>query len=559
MQNNNYLKLLLVFLYVCFAAFVYWWIYQKPIIGIDDANIYFVYMRNFAHGYGFVYNPGGERVEGFTSLLWTIIGSVFFKYSSIPEILLLFLNVLLITFTLWQLILFIDKFFEDSRLLSPASYFVLGSVFLIPGYFDWTILALMETGLWSCILITTIINLCSFEMNHSNHRQNNFLFSVKLILMVLTRPESYVWGFAFLVIRFWQLYRLNQKKIALSMVQILIPVICFITTIVGLTVWRIHYFGFPFPNTYYAKISADHYYNLIQGIKYDIQFVKRNFFFLVIVFFAVIYFHHAIKNKIFNKKTFISVIVAVSIFITLLIPLYTGGDHFNLSRFIQPVIPFFYFLFTITITHYYNADVKKAKTYFGISLLLFFIMFTPYYNMIESAANEPGIKNEFNLAENGRFLGNKLSTFFNNCNPMPSIGLSVVGGTAYSYKGTSIDLMGLNNLSMAHADPVKVGIKNHAAFDKQTFYKLAPDISLITNFVQNTANLNSKKNTEGWFNEEWFEKIYKGIFNDTEFRENYFLVFIYKKEDKSCLHTYANKKFLAGLDPAYYSYKIIPY
>jgi len=35
-------------------------------IGIDDANIYFIYMRSIANGNGFVY---GENVEGFTSFM----------------------------------------------------------------------------------------------------------------------------------------------------------------------------------------------------------------------------------------------------------------------------------------------------------------------------------------------------------------------------------------------------------------------------------------------------------------------------------------------------------
>ncbi|MGZ9166993.1 MAG: hypothetical protein ACXW4U_17620, partial [Anaerolineales bacterium] len=66
-----------------------------PLIGIDDANIYFVYARNLANGYGFVYNIGSERVEGFTSLLWTLISALVFKFSSHPELTLLVINIVL--------------------------------------------------------------------------------------------------------------------------------------------------------------------------------------------------------------------------------------------------------------------------------------------------------------------------------------------------------------------------------------------------------------------------------------------------------------------------------
>src|SRR5215210_2302443 len=38
----------------------------------DDSMISMRYGRNLAEGHGLVWNPGGERVEGFTNLLWTL-------------------------------------------------------------------------------------------------------------------------------------------------------------------------------------------------------------------------------------------------------------------------------------------------------------------------------------------------------------------------------------------------------------------------------------------------------------------------------------------------------
>src|SRR5919108_54282 len=70
---------------------------EYPLIGIDDANIYFVYAKNLANGHGFVYNVGGERVEGFTSLLWTLIAAMAFKFSAYPELILLIINVTLVS------------------------------------------------------------------------------------------------------------------------------------------------------------------------------------------------------------------------------------------------------------------------------------------------------------------------------------------------------------------------------------------------------------------------------------------------------------------------------
>jgi hypothetical protein len=38
----------------------------------DDAMVSMRYARNLAHGFGLVWNPGGERVEGYTNLLWVL-------------------------------------------------------------------------------------------------------------------------------------------------------------------------------------------------------------------------------------------------------------------------------------------------------------------------------------------------------------------------------------------------------------------------------------------------------------------------------------------------------
>lgn len=38
----------------------------------DDAMISMRYAKNFANGYGLVWNPGGERIEGYTNPLWVL-------------------------------------------------------------------------------------------------------------------------------------------------------------------------------------------------------------------------------------------------------------------------------------------------------------------------------------------------------------------------------------------------------------------------------------------------------------------------------------------------------
>jgi arabinofuranosyltransferase len=51
----------------------------------DDEMISMRYARNFAHGFGLVYNPGGERVEGFTNPLWVLYMAVLHLLPVAPE------------------------------------------------------------------------------------------------------------------------------------------------------------------------------------------------------------------------------------------------------------------------------------------------------------------------------------------------------------------------------------------------------------------------------------------------------------------------------------------
>jgi arabinofuranosyltransferase len=52
---------------------------------IDDAYISFRFARNLARGHGLVYNIG-ERIEGYTNFLWTVILAVAIKFGLDPEV-----------------------------------------------------------------------------------------------------------------------------------------------------------------------------------------------------------------------------------------------------------------------------------------------------------------------------------------------------------------------------------------------------------------------------------------------------------------------------------------
>jgi hypothetical protein len=57
-----------------------------------------------------------------------------------------------------------------------------------------------------------------------------------------------------------------------------------------------------------------------------------------------------------------------------------------------------------------------------------------------------------------------------------SLGTLTTGGVGYAYTGRKLDMLGLNNVSMAHSAGDRRGNKNHAAFNKGVFFELLPDL-----------------------------------------------------------------------------------
>ena len=422
-------------------------------MGVDDAHIYFVYMQHLADGHGFVYNIGGEYVEGFTSLLWTLIGALIALVHLPLEYTLLSINIVLIAFVLTRLWGLIDK----EQFISEKSILFLGLISCTPGFFEWTILSLLETGLWTALL--GFITLGILE------KRKSVYMSLLIAGLVLCRPEAMLWG---MIMSGIYVYVMKNEMRQYHWSHF-IPMMTVLCTLSSLILWRLSYFGFPFPNTYYAKVSSDMISNLIDGMKYTAKAFLQIPMLIPII---GLIFIHAIRNmKQHGLKQMISsdiVFVAITL-ITLCIPFLTGGDHFQLTRFYQATMP----LMIIGAVQY--IPIPKEKRYLFIIGMIMIAMLSSRW--ILYAMTHTPLSHEWNIAIEGRKQSEELNVFFSQ-DYLPSQGVLTAGGTAYSYRGITIDLLGLNNVRMAHAKAIKQEglMKNHASFVPEIFYELSPDI-----------------------------------------------------------------------------------
>ncbi|MDF7808105.1 hypothetical protein P4E94_11695 [Pontiellaceae bacterium B12219] len=434
MTNRNILYSALTLL---LGSLFVWLLFGCPETGIDDADIFFVYARNIAAGNGFVYNAGGEAVEGFTSLLWTLICSGFAAVFQGLEKPTLLLNFLLGMISLGACLKRTDR--------SGLFLFMLATS---PAWFAWCLLTRMETGLW-CLIIT-LLGLAVAEK-----RQAAVLLLLPLFL--ITRPESMLWGA-------WVILLVFFLADAGSRLRSVLPVLLVYLITLGILIgFRMQVFGYPVPNTYYAKISPGLLANIADGLGYLFKYAVSGGMVLVLLLLVC---RVLLKPEGEHRLSFGLVLFLLP---GLGIPVLVGGDHFGAYRFYQPLWPLLCLVGALELPRL----VERYSPGVGKALLILFLV--AGWVLFPWTAH---LKHEFRIAKEGRENGAVLVQMFQDLETWPTIGVITAGGNKLGYPGHVFDLMGLNWTEMAHAPGDAANFKNHTGFTRAVFYRWQPDILL---------------------------------------------------------------------------------
>ncbi len=547
-------KYLLVLAVVLVATCISWIINGQAIIGVDDANIYMVYMKNLSEGHGFVYNAGCERVEGFTSLLWTLIGAVFFMFSRFPELWLLIFNILVVSYTLFRVVLHIDNHFSERR-ISNYSLLFLALLVALPGYFDWAVFSLMETGLWSSLLILTSLHVLERKSTHGNLKYYLKLAGLSFFLL-LCRPEAMAWVPFFLVFsgikEFFILEKARKTLLSTSAM-----ILGFAGVLALLTLWRLQYFGYPLPNTFYAKISSSVGGNIVAGLIYIKNYlIQYPLISLGILVCFIFFTKKSLKSELGFMELFKVEFGALLIFaifdLTMFVPLVTGGDHFGFARFIQPTVPLF-----LLMPLYVGIFEKIKLTKPLIIGFAVFAFFSSTYNLrdIYFFRKSP-VRHEWIISAEGRQQSERLNKFFAHLPQLPRQGVLIAGGTAFSYDGITIDMLGLSNTQMAHAAKVinDKNLKNHASFNKEVFFMQKPDIFWLGGGFHHDGELKIRPDFK-----RLAEVAFQNIHLDPKFQEKYGYFLIERLETGEVLEVFASREFTSTLPAEIYFAKEINY
>jgi arabinofuranosyltransferase len=530
------------------------WYYHPALTGIDDANIYQVYMRHLAAGHGLVYNPGGERVEGFTSLLWTLVGSLY-AWAGVPlEPALWCTAVVLVQLLLVRLAWTLPRLTAAPATAAFGATFSALYLVFVPGYFDWTIMSLMETALWSLALTGAALE-ASVPPDRASADAR---LAGWLVLLALTRPESMLWGVALLGVRLLGLAGEGGRPSAYWR-RLRLPALAFLATVAGVVLWRRWYFGFPAPNTFYAKVSASLTDNLALGAHYlGSYFLHYNGMLPFMYATLAVWLLARLRRSNAAADRGLARAVALCL-LNPVLPLLTGGDHFVWGRMLQPLLPLTYAVFGVIVYRAITAPGaawrRPAMAWLSGALIVGAAsLASDVFRWYHYPFRPTPLDREFELARLGRDLGAGLNGFFEKTQPAPAVGVVCAGGVALAYDGPVNDVLGLNNVDMAHAEAVKPPgrRKNHASFNKAVFLRQRPELFLPTEFVTDTAGYVPFEARPG-FDDDFFAVSVDHVYRDSMFRVLYAPAFVARRDTQAVLFSYFRKDFLTRLDPRYYA------
>ena len=362
--------------------------------------------------------------------------------------------------------------------------------------------------------------------------------------MVLTRPEALVWAPSMIALCY--LRRVVETGHASALRTVAAPALTFVVTALVLTIFRLSYFGYPLPNTYYAKVPPSAIYAANEGVKYLWSYLRSGPVPFACALAVVVSGVHLLAVRLSDTRTLtLTGLSAVG----LIVPVLTGGDRFDGFRFYQPIYP----LLLLTLLNCVRFVIPQyvqlpnslawrrgrlAATTLALGLFLS-LQIVEWIHVDRRAV----LGFEFEIASVGRERGRQANALFEAVHPRPSIGTITVGGLKYTYEGDVVDLMGLNSTLMAHNGGTRVGIRAHAAFEERTFYRLNPNV--VVPLVQFSESMGSVGQAN-----LFVTTALKGLLHTSRFRQTYQLAEVRKITPAGVvmLPGWYDKAFLARLN-----------
>ncbi|WP_437650143.1 hypothetical protein [Sorangium sp. So ce362] len=291
---------------------------------IDDAYISFRYAENLANGNGLVYNVG-ERVEGYTNFLWTVLLAAAVKVGATPEAAAKVLGAACACGALVPTYLLSQRLRPFSNVPCLATWLLATSI-LFSGYAVFG----LETPLF---LLLTLGGTELFFREEDAAASGGaprpalaFPWSGAVFaLAALTRPEAPLF-LGLLVV--WHAEQAFSRRSVLRLLTFALPVAAHL-------LWRHSYYGEWLPNTLAAK-TGNFSHQIQGGSDYVRKYAQHAGTFLWLGLLSVA---SSIVHRRRSGLALASIALLFGVYVV-----FVGGDWMPYFRFLAPAEPFAFLL-----------------------------------------------------------------------------------------------------------------------------------------------------------------------------------------------------------------------
>ena len=447
----------------------------------EDAFITFRYAQNLFAGNGFVWNVGEAPVEGYTNFLWLLISTGVLAIGADLPAASQWLGVV-------ASIAVMAFVYDFGRLLGWTSRFAVVPCLALAcsGPFATWATSGMETNFFTCWIVGATYFCARFLTTFG--ARDAWLSSGCLLLASLTRPEGVmiagIVGGAMLLASANHSGTSKQGS-GTAIAKSLVPLAAYAVLVAIYIAWRWSYFGYPLPNTFYAKTGGG-VAQAIRGTQYAGLFALH--FVFPWTFAIGLGLWARGRTQASDAPRGLALLCAAIVMVYTGYICAVGGDYMAMYRFFVPVLPFIYLLTGVALERASRATAASSGTLVKAALFLGLLGTGFHSTPIESAwvakpelmhGNYRGVELERWYVNRHRVIG---EFFAHYGKPGESLATGAIGAVAYYSELSVQDVHGITDSHIAHhgraqGDSLGTGLPGHEKADypyvfgkKPTFY-----------------------------------------------------------------------------------------
>jgi len=451
----------LVLIFACLCG-LFWFASMRLSVVSDDAFISFRYAKHLVEGKGLVFNEG-ERVEGYTNFLWTLLMAAGHMLGFQMPLLAQSISILCAALLVIAVGIFSRSCFRDRSL--PYCSYIAPTLLAANPLFWEHMRSGLETVFFALLTFLSVATWC----RRGKRGVSAYLTGFLLGLAYLTRPEAGLWAAGFIAVdTSWAL--IKKQKLSDLAPTVAKYVGVFASIVLVHIAWRVSYYGDWLPNTFYAKSVS----NWAWGVNHTYSFLLATGFLPTIA--------AGVGPVVIRKKWAVG--MSAIICTVIIYNLRMGGDFIFTGRFLIPLLPMTYIMIQELARSAFSTFGNKAHAgRLGKGLILLcpagLLVF-----FLAGAVREWGVAQiwAYECRQSEAFNVWAGKCIRQHTDPTETIAVVSAGRIPYYAERRTIDMLGLNDRHIARYGIIdKSCYVGHQRTDIDYILDRRPEVILVPN------------------------------------------------------------------------------